>query len=187
MVWNDELKREIPEEWSAKTIGDMAEVVRGTMITEKQSEKGNVKVVAGGLGYSYLNSKYNRKRNTVTISGSGANAGYINFWREDIFASDCTTVRGETDFDTILIHRHLEMYQEHIFRCAKGSAQPHVYPSDIKSIWFYDMPANVKDNLKAVFILTNDQIATLEKENERLVELRDFLLPLLMNGQVSVN
>jgi type I restriction enzyme S subunit len=173
--------------WKKKKIGEIAEVIRGTMITEEQTKKGNVKVVAGGLDYSYFHSEFNREKNTITISGSGANAGFVNFWYEQIFASDCTTVRGEEDIDTILIYYHLKNNQKKIFRLAKGSAQPHVYPSDIKDIWFYEIPQNIKDKLSRIFLATNDQIAKNQLENNILAQIRDFLLPLLMNGQVKVN
>jgi type I restriction enzyme S subunit len=171
------------ESWERKKIGEIAEVIRGTMITEKQTKEGSIKVVAGGIDYSYCHSEFNRERNTITVSASGANAGFINFWREEIFASDCTTVRGETDFDTMLMFHHLKMNQENIFRLAKGSAQPHVYPSDIKDILFYDIPQDIKGKFNPIFTAINEQIAKNQKENSELARLRDFLLPLLMNGQ----
>jgi len=174
------------ENWERKKIGEIAEVIRGSMITEKQTKNGIIKVVAGGVDYSYCHSEYNRERNTITVSGSGANAGYVNFWRERIFASDCTTVRGKTDFDTILIHQHLKRNQENIFRSAKGSAQPHVYPSDIKDIWFYEFPHNLKKKFTPIFVAINEQIAKQLFQNNNLAQLRDFLLPLLMNGQIIV-
>ena len=101
MVWNEELKREIPEGWEVKTVEDYAEVKKGDLITARDSKQGLVKVVAAGINYSYLHSVSNRQKNTITISGSGANAGFINFWREPIFASDCITVRGENDTITL--------------------------------------------------------------------------------------
>ena len=175
------------EKWEKKPIGEMYEVIRGNMITEKQAKKGNVKVVAGGIDFSYHHSEYNREENTITISGSGANAGYVNFWRERIFASDCTTVRGKEDIDTFIIHLYLKSIQEIIFRSAKGSAQPHVYPSDIKGLLFYKIPTDIKNEINPIFTNINRQIAVNQKQNLHLTQLRDWLLPMLMNGQVSVN
>ncbi|MDR2382485.1 MAG: restriction endonuclease subunit S [Prevotellaceae bacterium] len=175
------------EKWEKKSLGEIAEVIRGTMITEKQTKEGKVKVVAGGIDFSYYHSESNRKENTITLSGSGANAGFVNFWREKIFASDCTTVRGKTDLDTLLIYQHLKANQENIFRSAKGSAQPHVYPSDIKQILFYDIPLDFKGKISPIFLKINQQIFVNQQEIINLTSLRDYLLPLLMNGQASVN
>ena len=87
-----------------KRLGEIAQVKRGTTITAKNTEVGNVKVVAGGLSFSYYHNQSNRKANCITVSGSGENAGFVNFWREPIFASDCSTVQFENDIDTILCY-----------------------------------------------------------------------------------
>jgi type I restriction enzyme S subunit len=186
MIWNEQLKREIPNEWLVKTIGEYAEVKKGDLITEKDAKKGDIKVVAAGIGFSYFHSEHNRDENTITISGSGANAGFINFWREPIFASDCITVRGKNDADTILILHHLKFIQNHILSQATGSAQPHVYPSDIK-ILNYAIPSDsLISEFSRLVIPMNKRIANNLKENQELVKIRDLLLPMLMNGQVKV-
>jgi type I restriction enzyme S subunit len=131
MVWNEELKREIPEGWEIDSIDSYAEVKKGELITAKDAKEGSIKVIAAGIDFSYLHSTPNRLKNTITISGSGANAGFINFWREPIFASDCITVRGKSDSETLILLQYLNFIQPHILNQATGSAQPHVYPSDI--------------------------------------------------------
>ncbi len=186
MVLNEELKREIPEEWKVMSIDEYAEVKKGELITAKDAEIGEIKVVAAGIGYSYKHSKANRDRNTITISGSGANAGFINFWREPIFASDCITVRGNSDTETLMLLHHLKFIQAHILSQATGSAQPHVYPSDIKVLNYIVPPMNIIDDFGKIIIPMNDKIAVNQKENQELASLRDWLLPMLMNGQVSV-
>ena len=59
------------------------------------------------------------------------------------------------------------------------------YPSDIKDIWFYEIPQNIKDKFSSIFAAINEQIAKNFQESANLAQLRDFLLPLLMNGQVK--
>ena len=186
MTYNPILKREIPAGWEVKTIGEYAEVKKGDLITAKDTKDGDVKVVAAGVDFSYTHSDFNRDTNTITISGSGANAGFINFWREPIFASDCITVRGATDTETLLLLHHLKFIQSHILSQATGSAQPHVYPSDIK-ILDYIIPTDILiDRFGKLAIPMNNQIAINIKESQHLTQLRDWLLPMLMNGQVTV-
>lgn len=186
MVYNAMLKREIPEGWVSKKIGEYAEVLKGDLITAKDAKDGAIKVVAAGIDFSYKHSESNRAKNTITISGSGANAGFINFWREPIFASDCITVRGTTDIETLLLLNHLRFIQGHILSQATGSAQPHVYPGDIRGL-DYVLPADALIvEFGKVAIPMNDQIAKNLAENQQLAQLRDWLLPLLMNGQVTV-
>ncbi|MBR6067800.1 MAG: N-6 DNA methylase [Bacteroidales bacterium] len=129
----------IESKYKLVNLGGIAEVLKGKSITSSQTKKGNVKVVAGGIDYAYTHNESNRPANTITISASGANAGYVNFWREPIFASDCTTVRGKNDLHTIFLYNFLLSIQDQIYYLQKGAAQPHVYPDDLKLIQVPDV------------------------------------------------
>jgi len=187
MVWNEQLKREIPEGWEVKDLGNYAIIKKGVLITEKTANtSGNVKVVSAGLDFSYHHSEANYPENTITISASGASAGFINFWREPIFACDCTTVRGKTTADTLQILGFLKMRQDFIYNQARGSAQPHVYPKDIEGLLIPVPPIDIIEHFGNIVVPCNTKIANNVKQNQKLTELRDWLLPMLMNGQVKV-
>jgi len=186
MVYNEQLKREIPIGWKVRPFEDIYDVRKGSLITEKEALAGTIKVVAAGLSYSYLHSESNRPANTITISASGDNAGYISFWREEIFASDCITVRGDSDIDTLLAYHFLRSMQKALLKKATGSAQPHVYPDDVKHFMICEIPEDLKDKIKHTLITWNKKAACVQLETKELSTLRDFLLPLLMNGQVTV-
>ena len=115
-------------------LGNICEIQKGTAITSSEIEEGEYKVVAGGVDYAYLHNKYNRPENVITISASGANAGYVNFWQEKIFASDCTTLIGKSFEETCFIYYFLKANQAVLFDLQKGAAQPHVYANDLKQI-----------------------------------------------------
>lgn len=185
MVWNESLKRATPQGWKVKPLKDISNINRGCIITEAQTKRGNIKVVAAAVTYSYLHDTANRKANVITISSSGANAGYLNFWREPIYASDCITVQCDDDFDTLLVFHNLELYRESILQKSHGSAQPHVYPTDIQDLKFICIPESYKTKLSKLFIAWNNQIANNSREIDDLIKQRDELLPLLMNGQID--
>jgi type I restriction enzyme S subunit len=187
MVWNEELKREIPEGWEVKELGSYATIKKGVLITEKTADvNGKIKVVSAGIDYSYFHSEANYPENTITISASGASAGYINFWREPIFACDCTTVRGKNTADTLQILGFLKIRQEFIYKQARGSAQPHVYPKDIEGLSYPIPPTSLVEKYGELVVSGNQQIAINFKQNQLLVSLRDWLLPMLMNGQITI-
>ncbi len=125
---------QIISKWPLAKLGDIAEVTKGKSITQKETFPGAVKVVAGGLDFAYLHNQANRPANTITISASGASAGFVNFWEEKIFASDCSTVRGVSDEHTAYLFNVLQSRQEEIYQFARGAAQPHVYPKDIEQL-----------------------------------------------------
>ena len=187
MVYNAELKREIPEGWEVGTVGSFSKVKKGKLITEKTANTaGNIKVVSAGIDFSYFHDESNYSENTITISASGASAGYINFWHEPIFACDCTTVRGKTEAETLYLLHFLKMRQAYIYQQARGSAQPHVYPKDIEGLKIEIPPEKLLTEFGNTLVSGNGKIAINKKQNQQLASLRDWLLPLLMNGQVWV-
>lgn len=187
MVFDETLKREIPKGWEVKSLGDWAEIRKGTLITEKTANtNGDTKVISAGVDFSYYHDVANRPKNTITISASGANAGFVNFWREPIFACDCTTITNSVIGRTLYILNFLKIVQDFIYQQARGSAQPHVYPKDIEGLKIIVPPDLLLKRFSEFVENWNLKIANNEKQNHHLTQLRDFLLPMLMNGQVSV-
>ena len=117
-------------------LGDICLVKRGTTITQKQAIEGDIPVVAGGLKPTYYHNQPNRIGTTITVSGSGANAGFVNLWRQPIFASDCSTVEVKnSELDIQYIYYFLLSKQEYIYKKLRsGAAQPHVYGKDIADL-----------------------------------------------------
>lgn len=188
MVWNDQLKKKIPEGWKVLPLGKYADVKKGKLLTAKETNlTGKYKVVSAGLTYSYHHDRYNRDENTITISASGANAGFVKLWYEKIFANDCTTVQGANVGETDYIYNFLKSAQTFLFQQARGSAQPHVYPKDIENINFVIPPKDIINKYTVFVSGCNKQMSVIVKENQQLKSLRDFLLPMLMNGQVTIN
>lgn len=80
----------IPEGWAEGTLGDIAFFKRGKTITKASVHEGSVPVVAGGLEPAYYHNKSNTVAPVITVSGSGANAGFTRLYNVDVFASDCS-------------------------------------------------------------------------------------------------
>ena len=119
-------------------LGDACFVRRGTTITKKQTKKGNVPVIAGGRKATYFHNKQNRESGTITVSGSGASAGLVNYWSIPIFASDCSTVELKDNKQNIkFVYYFMQSKQEFIYKeMRSGAAQPHVYAKDIADLNF---------------------------------------------------
>ncbi|MBE7081870.1 MAG: hypothetical protein E7372_04855 [Clostridiales bacterium] len=141
---------EIFTKYPLKALGKMDGVIvcKGKAITKEEAVAGEYKVVAGGIDYAYLHNQFNRTENIITISASGANAGFVNYWKEKIFASDCTTIQASSEVETKCLYYYLKHIQEQIFRVLqKGAAQPHVYPEDIKRIPVPDIPSGIQSEI----------------------------------------
>lgn len=172
-------KIEVMSKYPLVKLGDIADVLKGKSITSAQAKEGNIKVVAGGIDYAYLHNESNRPANTITISASGANAGFVNFWEEPIFASDCTTVRGRDDLHTKFLFNFLFSIQNQIFSLQKGSAQPHVYPDDIKLIQVPDVDDKLQEQIVSECEKVDDEykhsLASIEENRRKIAEAFDSL------------
>lgn len=153
-------KVSISSKYPIVRIEDFPAVIRkGTSITKKKAKEGEYKVVAGGMDYAYTHNEYNRPEHTITISASGANAGYVNHWSEKIFASDCTTINVNEAVSTLYIYNYLKSKQNDIFLLARGAAQPHVYPDDVKDFPIPLPPLSVQQQIV-------DECAKVDEEYE---------------------
>ena len=132
-------------------LGEICNVLRGESITKAKVQKGNIPVVAGGRGPAYYHNKANRTGDIITISGSGAYAGFVNYFQGQIFASDCSTVQS-SDKERILtkfVYFCLRYKQKEIYQLRTGMAQPHVYPKNIQGFSIPLPPLAVQEEIVA--------------------------------------
>lgn len=115
------------------------------------------------IDFAYYHNANNRDANVITISASGANAGYVNYWEEPIFASDCTTVKGDNKTETLYFYHCLKHIQKDILGLARGSAQPHVYPDDIANLKIPIPSLDVQRELVKGINELEKEIADIEK------------------------
>lgn len=78
--------------WETKQLGEIAQIKKGSMITEKDVVLGTIPVIAGGQKPAYYHNTANRTGKTITVSASGAYAGFVALYNQPIFASDCSTI-----------------------------------------------------------------------------------------------
>lgn len=81
---NTEFVDGLPLGWIEGKIGDIVEFKKGKNITFETVNEGNVPVVAGGLSPAYHHDTANTISPTITISASGASAGFVNLYFENI-------------------------------------------------------------------------------------------------------
>ena len=169
---------------SIKNLG--VDVKKGELITEKTAIEGGVPVIAGGVSAAYYHNTPNRTGITVTISASGANAGYVNIWKQTIWASDCSTISESSVFDLRYLYYILKGNQENIYRSQYGGAQPHVRPNEIEKIV---IPWTEKRNQKEIADLLDDfsnEIKNLETSIQKSELLKQGIMNDLLTGKVRL-
>jgi len=180
------IKDGLPEGWDKKSLGELIEIKRGKNITQVSTQEGTVPVVAGGLEPAYYHNEANVVGPVVTISASGANAGFVRIYHKDIWASDCSYISLDSTKHLYYYYCLLSSRQQEILGLQKGAAQPHVYPKDLMRITAVRPPDKIlqyfDDAVAPLFAL----VKILGKQNNSLAASRDLLLPRLMNGEIAV-
>lgn len=175
----------IDSKYNKEYLKSVSILQKGTSITEKDTRPGKIPVVAGGKTLAYYHDTSNRKPNIITVSASGANAGYINYWSEEIFASDCTTIKSydESKVLTEYLYVLLKTYQSEIYMLQKGQGQPHVYPDDLGMIKVPVPPINVQTKIVKEYFDCSNNISTIESEVTNIdVQIENYVSQLYTKG-----
>ena len=137
--------------WPIVELGEVCEIQRGTSITKKDITEGEIPVIAGGQQPAYYHNRSNRTGKTVTVSGSGAYAGFVNYFETPIFASDCSTINplDENRLKPKFCFYLLKAKQREIYELQSGMGQPHVYPKDLKKFKIPLPPIEVQAQIMA--------------------------------------
>jgi type I restriction enzyme, S subunit len=176
----------IPKEWKRKSFGDVVVPKRGKTITKRTITEGIIPVVAGGLSPAYYHGEYNAEAPVITISASGANAGYVNLYNENIWASDCSYLNNTNTKYVYSMYLFLKAQQYEITRMQQGAAQPHVYPKDLIRLMIVDCGEKFWELLEKMITPIFEKIANNQNEIQTLEKTRDTLLPKLLSGEIEV-
>jgi len=153
--------------WPMVELGEVCEVNRGKSLTRKEITDGDIPVIAGGQTPAYYHNQANRIGEVITVSGSGAYAGFVNFFDRPIFASDCSTLQIKAE-NVLMKYVYLAMksLQPDIYALRVGSAQPHVYAKDVAKLKIPLPPLDVQKK-----IVTEIEVEqTLIAANRELIE-----------------
>lgn len=174
----------VPEGWDKMKVANIAEFKRGKTITKKEIVEGNIPVVAGGLEPAYYCNKSNTDERVITISGSGANAGFTRMYFEKVWASDCSYIDCSTTTYLHFIYCFLKASKTNIDNMQKGAAQPHVYAKDINAIDLLLPTNDTLNSFERLLTKIYDSVASIQLQIRLLTEARDRLLPKLMSGEI---
>lgn len=211
MVYNAELKREIPEGWEAGNIGNYCPSTGGFAFKSSWWTNEGVSVVKikdiqedytidisnlakVDLTGKNIDNKFKAKPGDILIAMTGATVGkygivpitdypiYVN-QRVGYF----NLGKEPSEKLPYLINSLNQPYfREMIFALASGAAQPNISNEQINRISIVIPDRTIVNNYNLKFSPFYMTILNNQRQNQQLTELRDWLLPMLMNGQVTV-
>ena len=197
MVWNEKLKREIPNDWCTAGIFDELSVQYGfpfstELFTETPTNIPIVRIrdIVGNSISAYSSEKtdikYKLQKQDLLIGMDGN--FHMNYWNDNISYLNQRSVRlrAKTSSTVSILQARFDIapYIKAKELRAKGSTVGHLSDKDLKELYVLVCPNHkirrIFDNLLVKIIENRCEITTLST-------LRDSLLPLLMNGQASLN
>ena len=182
--FGDESNMKRPKGWKYTKFKKLGLFKRGKNITASEMVEGNIPVISAGIEPSGYHNKPNVYGKSLTISASGANAGFLKYNLKNIWAADCLYYQD----DELLwyVYNTLKFLQPVISNMQCGAAQPHVYPKNISKLCIIIPPKSLIKKFCNTVTPFYNEIKQLNQKNEILIKQRDLLLPRLMSGKLSV-
>lgn len=213
MVYNETLKREIPEGWEVKSLSGLVDFTRGISYTSS--------TINDNEGIPMINLKSFNLNGTYRIDGLKYFTGKLNenkiINKNDLLIAITDVTREaeiigkailSPDFGNktvcscdvaridILKNSFSKNYLRYLFNSnhyhnyikhfASGTLVLHLDLNGI--LWYKDIipPINLQNKFEDIVNEIDEKITNNLKQNQELSSLRDWLLPMLMNGQVKV-
>jgi type I restriction enzyme S subunit len=174
------------EDWGDGVFGDIVQPKKGKNITKKDVIEGPYPVVAGGIEPSCYHNLANTSEPVVTISASGANAGYVRLYHTKVWASDSSYIDYSVTPYVYFSYIFLKTNQKAIFDKQVGSVQPHVYPMQIMELNCMHYPEKLISKFEKWCTPMFTKIKSNQLQIRTLEQSRDTLLPKLMSGEVRI-
>lgn len=149
---------------------------RGKNLLKKNVVSGEFPVIAGGLKPAAFHNSYNTKAPVITISASGANAGYVQIWGQPVWSSDSSYIDTSITKDIYFWYLLLKKYQKQIFDAQTGSAQPHIYPKHIGNLLIPNISEDSIKNFNITITSIFKKIFQNKNENNKLKAIKNSLL-----------
>ncbi len=196
MVYNPELKREIPEGWGVDNLFDVAEVQYGyPFSTDYFNSTGDgvpvirIRDILGNDITNYsteeVEDKYKINVGDVLIGMDGN--FHMNYWiQEDCYLNQRVVKVNSDKLPNMVLKYQIEPFIKLREKSVSRTTVGHLSDKDLKAI---NVILPKEKHLSPIFerfenILKN--IIINKQQNQELTQLRDWLLPMLMNGQMKV-
>ena len=194
MVWNEQLRKELPKDWSVTTVGDITVCHDSKRIpvsnVEREKMKGNIPYygATGIMGYvnrAIFSGDYVLLAEDGSVMDKNGNP-IIQRVSGDVWINNHAHVLQPTGkYSCRLLMMILKDIP--VTNIKTGSIQLKINQKNLNSYKILNIPNNIIEKINQVFIPIDQQLIAIQKEVEYLSALRDWLLPMLMNGQATIS
>ena len=202
MIYHPELKREIPEGWGVTKLNEVVDLISGypfssnDYVTSGKYKLYTIKNVQDGYTVdkvdnyldflpSNMSHECQLRRGDLIMSLTG-NVGRVGMVYEDDVLLNQRVLKlnpiNKTHKSFIYSFFRSDVTKAHLENMSTGTSQKNLSPIDIGNM----MIPFPSESLLSKFLDNLNMLENNLVENQQLTKLRDWLLPMLMNGQVKV-
>lgn len=212
MVWNEELKRAIPEGWKCDILKEYINLTKGISYTRENIKSGkgipmiNLASIDINRNYKpnelkFYEGEYNYEKEVysedmlIACTDLTRNANIVgspilvpNIAEKYLYSMDLAKLNLLTEeLEPMYIYMTLrtEYYHNYIKGFATGTNVMHLNTEGIGWFKICFPDKGIQKKFSALIKEIHKKKCKIIKENQELISLRDFLLPLLMNGQAG--
>ncbi|PHR71199.1 MAG: restriction endonuclease subunit S [Lutibacter sp.] len=198
MVFNEALKREIPEGWEVKYLTEEMDLQYGFPFSTKlfNSEENGVPVIRirdilkcsiSNHSTQEVDEKYKLNKGDILVGMDGN--FHINYWNKEGCYLNQRSLRirsNENSITEIQTKYSIEPYIKAREKNVSRTTVAHLSAKDVNDLKVLKATNEIQLKANKFFKLTLNKIVSNRDQNQKLSELRNWLLPMLMNGQVTV-
>ena len=193
MVWNDQLKRAIPKGWQVSSIGSVTRNYDSKRVPLSQNERDTMK---GGIPYygatgimDYVNrhifdGQYVLIAEDGSVMDAKGNPIVQMIWGKTWVNNHAHVLQGCNGYSNELLYLLLQHIP--VVKIMTGSIQKKINQDNLNSYKIPQIPDPISQAFYEIVKPMFEKIQFLQAENDELTKLRDWLLPVLMNGQATV-
>ena len=186
MIYNEKLKQFIPLNWDSCTLNELCDMYQPQTLSEDNLIDDGEFFVYGANGIIGKYNQYNHSESEIAVACRGNSCGTINR----------TLPKSWITGNAMVVKlKNIEIHNEYLYHALgftnikgiiTGSGQPQITRANLLPVKILNPDKNII--LKYCSIIEKNVNYRLKNliENQQLIKLRDFLLPMLMNGQVII-
>ncbi|WP_157618133.1 restriction endonuclease subunit S [Rhodanobacter sp. 115] len=193
MVWNDTLKREIPAGWGDALLGNIVDILDSKRVPlskqQRESRPGSIPYY-GATGIFGFIDDFLFDEELLLLAEDGSvmdDRGKVvlqRIWGKSWVNNHAHVLRPRNGWTVDLLY--LMLRETPAIQMMSGSIQKKITQENLNAARILVAPDPIRRSLTSVLVVLRDRQKLAIEESAELTLLRDWLLPLLMNGQVRV-
>lgn len=186
MVWNEQLNREIPEGWEVTSLGIHTNITTGKLDSNAEVPGGRYSFYTCAAEPTTTDS-FAFDENAILVAGNNASGNFhINRHKGKFNAYQRTYVITANNSNELeYIYQVLKIETKNLKSQGRGSQTKFLTIGLLTGINIFDKTEIMEEYHKLANPIYEQQV-NIKSQNQHLSSLRDWLLPMLMNGQVTV-